>query len=106
MRFARLVVVIAMVLAAESLPVRGGERAVFKEHPAKELVSAMAMTEDGRCLVLGHEKANKVTFWDVVTGKKREDVQTNIARLMKHFEGWILDRPDQWWWISRVWDDV
>jgi KDO2-lipid IV(A) lauroyltransferase len=37
------------------------------------------------------------------TGAKRDDTRHNLARLLAHFEGWIRARPDQWWWLSRMW---
>ena len=37
------------------------------------------------------------------TGDKRTDIRTNLARLMRRFEGWVREHPEQWWWFHRLW---
>lgn len=37
------------------------------------------------------------------TGDQERDVVHNLARLMKLFEGYIEQYPEQWWWWHRRW---
>jgi len=38
-----------------------------------------------------------------ITGDQGRDVDRNLARLMKLFEGYIERYPEQWWWWHRRW---
>jgi DNA-binding beta-propeller fold protein YncE len=50
------------------------EKGVFLPVPTEDIATSMAMTEDGKFLVVGHENAGKVSFWDVPNRKIAKSV--------------------------------
>lgn len=39
------------------------------------------------------------------TGNKKEDVRILLTQLNAMIEGWIRERPEQWFWVHRRWPD-
>ncbi|RVU36829.1 lauroyl acyltransferase [Hwanghaeella grinnelliae] len=39
------------------------------------------------------------------TGNRKEDVRILLTRINAMIEGWIRERPEQWFWVHRRWPD-
>ncbi len=39
------------------------------------------------------------------TGDRAADVATLVQAVNDHIEGWVRDRPEQWFWVHRRWRD-
>ncbi len=64
---------------AESLA-RGPDVVTFAPLDLPDSITSMALTEDGRYLVVTHQAADKVSVWDVVAGKLHRTVKTPSPR--------------------------
>ncbi len=56
-------------------PAVGDDEVTFKSVPAEHAVNMMTLSEDGKDLILAHKKANRISVWDVATGRHMHDVE-------------------------------
>jgi S1-C subfamily serine protease len=60
---------------------RAGE-AKFEPLPLEHPATTMALTEDGKLLLVAHEEANKVSVWDIQAGKVLRSVECPSPRFI------------------------
>ncbi len=62
----------------------------------------------GRCIRVGKESRFKITCKELKaprTDKPDEDIRAMTAAIQREFEAWIRERPEQWMWSNKRWQD-
>jgi KDO2-lipid IV(A) lauroyltransferase len=39
------------------------------------------------------------------TGDRNEDIAVLLRQMNEMLEGWIRERPEQWFWVHKRWPD-